>query len=1327
MQQREEILEENERLRARLRQAEDLVLALRNGDDEPSVDHLSAGDANRLRVSEVRYRRLFEAAHDGILIVDPDTRKIIDANPFMSKLLRYSLAELVGMEVFEIGLFSDVQANKDMFETLKASGQIRYENLPLQSEDGALREVEVVANSYAENGHCVIQFNIRDITERRRVETKLHERQNFLNRIFEVLPGVLYIFDLVESRVVFVNNPAAMTYSPEEFISMGAALVPHLMHPDDQQGFMEHVARILTLNVGATATFEYRMKDKEGNWRWYMSTDTVFLRDESGAVRQFIGVAPEITSQKHAELALKESEVRSRRDADEIAAIYATAPVGLCVLDNQLRYQRINSHLAQMNGISVEAHIGKTVREILPEMADELERMAVQVFATGELIVADELSGASKAEPEKLRHWTAQWAPIKDARGVITGISVAAEEITQRKNTEAALQSSEQRYRTLIDATSAVTWSCAPSGMFLKPQPQWAAFTGQSASEMLGGGHAAAFHPDDAENVRAKWKDAVARNVTYHNELRIRRHDGKWRWMRVQCVPIHKDGDVDEWFGMCVDISERKTAEQALSDSEERLRTLFDAIDEGFMEVEVEMSADGRALDWRCIALNPAFERLTGLTDVTGMLVSELMPDLEPEWAQRYAQVVNTGEAIRFELPASGLDRWFDVFLAPVGGAGSRRVAAVYNDISERKRAEIALLESEASQKFLLKFGDALRAEPSAEAMTDCALRLLFDEMQLNRCYVGIYRLAEDIGEFPHQLHDDHLPPLPAKVRLSDFPKALEVVCDRTLVIEDLVKMDGLSDSERASFVSLGMGALIVATLRKGDNTPLWAIVAVSATPRVWTPGEVSLVEEVAERTWAAVERARAQERLRIAHDTFSELIDRSPFCTYIVDADFRMVQMSEGGKKAFGILRPLIGQEFSTVVHAVWPEPFASEVIERFRHTLATGEPYKAVTNERRVDIEATEAYDWKIERIILPDGRPGVVCHFYDLSERQRQEDHIKMLMSEVNHRSKNMLSLVQAIARQTATTQPQDFIERFGERIRALSANQDLLVKSEWRAVQLDELVRSQLAHFGDSRDTRITLDGPPVMIAASASQPLAMAVHELATNAAKYGALSNESGHVAIRWNLQTDAAGQTQFAMSWIESGGPAVAKPARSGFGSTVISGMLKMSLGCDAKVDFDPTGLVWRIVCAAADLIESDALPDPRLNDGPAAKEPVLVTGHRILVVEDEALIAMDFAETLSYAGYVVIGPAKSVAQALALIAKFGCDAAVLDTNLGAETSEQVARALAQRGTPYISTSGYSREQQPEFMQTAPLLGKPVSSEMLLAAVEQCLVGSKA
>lgn len=482
-------------------------------------------------------------------------------------------------------------------------------------------------------------------------------------------------------------------------------------------------------------------------------------------------------------------------------------------------------------------------------------------------------------------------------------------------------------------------------------------------------------------------------------------------------------------------------------------------------------------------------------------------------------------------------------------------------------------------------------------------------------------------------------------------------------------------------------------------------------------------IRDTTERARAEVERARAEERMHVAYDTFRSLVDRSPFGTYIVDADFQMVQISDGGQKAFANVRPLIGRDFAEVVRAVWPDPFSSEIIARFRHALATGEPFKAVTNQRRLDREATEAYDWMIERIILPGGRHGVVCHFYDLSEKQHHEDRIKLLMGEVNHRSKNMLALIEAIARQTVKTQPEDFLEVFGQRVRALSASQDLLVKGEWKAVELGALIRSQLAHFGNELESRITIDGPLLQITAPSSQSLGMALHELATNAAKFGALSNNSGRVSINWGLQSDVTGQELFAMSWIESGGPPVAKPARRGFGSTVIDGMLRMSLGCNAEVDFAPTGLVWRISCPAAGLIESDVGLLPRPNDTAAGRDAVPVSGRRILLVEDEPLIAVDFSQTLSDAGYVVIGPANTVAGALALLTQFGCEAAVLDINLGKETSEAIAHELIKRGTPFVTTSGYSREQLPKTMQNAPLLGKPVSSEMLIAEVQRCLI----
>ena len=218
--------------------------------------------------------------------------------------------------------------------------------------------------------------------------------------------------------------------------------------------------------------------------------------------------------------------------------------------------------------------------------------------------------------------------------------------------------------------------------------------------------------------------------------------------------------------------------------------------------------------------------------------------------------------------------RWWSPINSPVLNENGEVEAIIHNanDVTEDLRAEVVLSESEARQAFLLRLSDALRAELSADAIANRALRLLFEHMRLDRCYVGIYRLAEDIGEFPHQVHDDRLPPLPAQVRLSDFPEALEIALDGTLVINDALEMESLSGSDLANLSGLGIRALITATLRKGENIPLWAICGVSTRPRNWTQGEVALVEEVAERTWAAMERARIEVALRESELRLREL-----------------------------------------------------------------------------------------------------------------------------------------------------------------------------------------------------------------------------------------------------------------------------------------------------------------------------------------------------------------------------------------------------------------------------------------------------------------------
>jgi PAS domain S-box-containing protein len=208
-------------------------------------------------------------------------------------------------------------------------------------------------------------------------------------------------------------------------------------------------------------------------------------------------------------------------------------------------------------------------------------------------------------------------------------------------------------------------------------------------------------------------------------------------------------------------------------------------------------------------------------------------------------------------------------------------------------------------------------------------------------------------------------------------------------------------------------------------------------------------------------------------------------------------------------------------------------------------------------------------------PDGRMAYLIKIIqDITGRKRSDEARQLLTREVNHRSKNLLAIVQAIARQTAARSPEEFVSTFGDRLRALAANQDLLVKSEWQRLDLSDLVRSQLEYFGPI-GSRILLSGPPVMVPSTAAQALGLALHELATNAAKYGSLSNESGRVEVTWAVRGD-----DFFLTWCESGGPKVATPGATGFGTTVLKQMTASQLSGDVSIDYAPEGLIWHLRC---------------------------------------------------------------------------------------------------------------------------------------------------
>ena len=330
-------------------------------------------------------------------------------------------------------------------------------------------------------------------------------------------------------------------------------------------------------------------------------------------------------------------------------------------------------------------------------------------------------------------------------------------------------------------------------------------------------------------------------------------------------------------------------------------------------------------------------------------------------------------------------------------------------------------------------------------------------------------------------------------------------------------------------------------------------------------------------------ERKAREKKLRESEQRLSQIINNINAFAGLLDMDGKIIEVNSQAVAAAGVPREAILG--TPMAEAPWWS-HSPEITQRMREIIAqclAGEtircdlPYMTGTGEIRwVDFQAAPIREMDGEvTAVLPSG--------VDITERKRSEEQVRLLMHEINHRAKNMLSLVLAIARQTATSSPGDFVTRFSERIQSLAANQDLLVENQWRGIELQPLVRAQLAHFNDLVGTRIAVNGQNLRLTPAAAHSIGMALHELATNASKYGALSNAQGHIDIHWKLDNG-----RFVISWREQGGPPVEKPKRRGFGNTVLTTLAQASVSGEVILDYAPAGLVWQLTCLAADALEN-------------------------------------------------------------------------------------------------------------------------------------------
>jgi PAS domain S-box-containing protein len=352
--------------------------------------------------------------------------------------------------------------------------------------------------------------------------------------------------------------------------------------------------------------------------------------------------------------------------------------------------------------------------------------------------------------------------------------------------------------------------------------------------------------------------------------------------------------------------------------------------------------------------------------------------------------------------------------------------------------------------------------------------------------------------------------------------------------------------------------------------------------PHRLTERELQPLDVLARQAADLIERNKGEAALRESREQFrwlASVVEFSDDAIISKNLDRVITSWNRGAERIFGYLpEEVIGRPISILIP---PERRHEEVkiVERLRRGERIDHFETTLRRKDGVLINVSST----ISPVRDTDGKMvGASLIAKDITERKEREEREQLLMREVNHRAKNMLNVVDAIARQTATRNPEHFVDRFSERIQALSANQDLLIKNAWQGVEIEDLVRAQLAPFADLIGSRIALSGPKLRLNAAAAQAIGLALHELSTNAGKYGALSTNRGGVDVSW----DAADET-FMTRWIEREGPPVSAPQRRGFGTIVMENMAKCSLGGAVGLDYPPSGLTWRLTCPAGNALE--------------------------------------------------------------------------------------------------------------------------------------------
>jgi len=471
-----------------------------------------------------------------------------------------------------------------------------------------------------------------------------------------------------------------------------------------------------------------------------------------------------------------------------------------------------------------------------------------------------------------------------------------------------------------------------------------------------------------------------------------------------------------------------------------------------------------------------------------------------------------------------------------------------------------------------------------------------------------------------------------------------------------------------------------------------------------------TLNAELEQRVAARTAELEAQtEKLRQSEERRSIALSAGDMGSWEVDLRNGHIEWDEGPYRIFGVDPATFKPSVERIEAMIHPEDRDKNSVAAI---VARGELRFQV--EFRI-VRPNGEVRWCYGAGIIsrdPQGMPtrmnGVTV---DVTDRKRAEERQMLLAREVDHRAKNMLAVVLSVLRLTKAKSTPEFISTVEGRIHALAATHNLLSATRWQGANLRQIVDEEMAPYRADHRERVVAEGPAAMLLPATAQAVALALHELATNAAKYGALSTDTGKLQLKWSISSEA-----LELEWTETGGPPAAPPSSLGFGLSIVRSSIEAQFRGGVVYDWQPTGLRCRLVIPRAQIVNPDPAPETT-----AAVQKALIssrarslTGKRLLVVEDEFLVGMMAKKLLEGLGAAVLGPYARLADGIAAAKGERFDGALLDFNLAGELAEPLADYLIAHGVPFIFLTGYQRDSIDRRYANVPLLQKPIEPESL-------------